>query len=124
MKKKLVSVVVIVILVGLFLSCASGPPANALGYVEATFESRDALRQANVGMNLIAAAAMDAANAPANIRLNRAAEEALLEVARTIHGENVDVTRVSRTLIGHNPHTRLYQYSARGYVIPGQGGTN
>ena len=41
---------------------------------------------------------MDIINIPASTRLNRAAREALLEVARTRHGGNVDVTRVRRYL--------------------------
>jgi len=119
LKKKTKIFGIVVILVLVLAGCASGPPANALGEVEASFESRDAIMFADVdvGVNLIAAAALDAINAPATIRLNTAAREALLVVARAQHGPNVDVTRVRHSFVGQNPQTGLYQYIATGWAV-------
>jgi|GEM_PF-2138536 len=124
MKKVCCSVMVMVILGGLVLSCASSPPANSLGEIEARFESSDAVRGSLPNWGILTvfllpvALVMDIANMPRNSRLNAAAREALLEAARAQHGEDVDVTRVRRTLVGQNPATRLYLYTVTGYVVP------
>ncbi|MCL2193046.1 MAG: hypothetical protein FWB78_06600 [Treponema sp.] len=122
--RKLGLVTVFVVLTGLVLSCASNPPANTFGEVEAVFESSDVVRGnlPNLGIATIfilpVALVMDIANMPTNSRLTSAAHEALMEVAKARYGENIDVTRVQRILVGRNHATGLYQYAARGYVIP------
>ena len=118
--KKLILVMFLSLLVGLLLSCASSPPANTLGTVEARFESPDLIMEVRT-TNLVTAVAADAANLPANLRLNALARTALLEVAISNYGENVNVTRISWTLVGKNPITGLYIYDAKGFVVPDSG---
>jgi len=148
--KKTVFVMVIGIMAGVFLSCASSPPANSLGEVEARFESTDVLIGATpqqgqsmnragqaiasgnaeamraggivAGVGLAVAAAQDIANIPIRNRLNEAAREALFEKAKEQYGENIDFERIRFTLISQNPQTRLYLYTATAFVVPAKEG--
>jgi hypothetical protein len=143
--KKMALVMVVGIMAGGFISCASSPPANSLGEVEARFESSDvligatpqqnqAMNQAGramvsgnaadrragaavAGIGLVVAAAQDIANIPIRNRLNEAAREALLAMAKEQHGEDIDIERIRFTLISQN-QAGLYQYTARGFAVP------
>jgi len=144
--KKTVLVMLIGIMAGVFLSCASSPPTNSLGEVEAMFESTDVLigatpQQSNMmnqagkaiasgnsdamksggiaaGIGLAVAATQEIANIPIKNRLNEAAREALFEKAKEQYGENIDFERIRFTLISQNPQTKLYLYTAIAFVVP------
>jgi len=145
--KKTVFVVVIVIMAGVFLSCASKPPANSLGEVEARFESPDVLRGSTpleaqamnvAGQGMVSGNAQNAqagaaiagvtllgqglGNAPIKKRLNEAAREALLVNAKFQYGEDIDLERIRFTLISQNHQTGLYLYTATAFVIPAKKG--
>ena len=144
--KKIALIVVIGFIAGGLISCASSPPVNSLGEVEARFESTDVLIGANpqqgqvayqagqamlssnrqtrragglvAGIGLVHAAGQDIANAPIRIRLISAAREVLLAAAIEQYGEDITIERIRFTLISQDPQTGLYQYTATGIVVP------
>jgi len=123
--KRLFSIVVLVVMVGFALSCASNPPANAMGEVAATFESSDIVRGNVPDMGIATifllpyALVLDLVHIPVTRRLSTAAHSALLEVAKARYGEDVDVTRVRWSLAIRNPIRRgLHLYNATGIAVP------
>ena len=134
------------VITGLLLSCASKPPANSLGEVQARFESSvvllkqskheqammneagraiassnsDARRAgaAAAGAGLLSGLIRDTINSVIRARLTKAAREALLETAKGQHGEDIDIKKIRFALIGQNQQTGLYQYTASGFAVP------
>jgi SepF-like predicted cell division protein (DUF552 family) len=140
--KRFITKMVLGLLVGLFLSCASTssytynplsklPNANVLGMVQVKFETPLGYEvwdsnsaEGALARNLITAPiALGIAtgktikNLSIREKISEAAHTALLEEAKKEHTGNIDVADITFTEINYNQQTELYEYEANGTVV-------